>query len=401
MFPHNIGFESTSHEVVSVDTPFMPYDHHFDAFQTFYRHGIRVALQDTRVVFNDYSLSRFPLVLRLLRRVRHSFKFQRLLGRFEPIVSRWIDRFAKFVGGETKLHKDLFHPLVGMHVFHMANGSVKNVCIDAQDGGEVSSTALLNWSDLYFKTNYWESLKYDSRILPLFNSNPLLLGYSDHLRSLRTVKPIYDLCFIVRVWGGADEVSGIEHNLRLLEPAAKCNCRRFIVAYLVAGNIPEIARRLERQGIPWRSAPIKLTELWEISARSKLNMIRLGMHSCLPWRMADLLAMGACPLLDQPPKSKWPIPLAEYDHFLNLGAVVDQNTFVACDRHYDRIPSIIKELLSEEGTLKQIRENNIEYFDRHLAPGAVGEYVSNRVKKLHAEPLANQTGRALTIARRS
>jgi hypothetical protein len=391
MLQQNLKNEAVGGEIVAIDAPTSPYDHHFDLFQTYYRRGILSALANTKVVFNDYSLSSFPRVLRFLRRVRHSFKLERFLAYFGCNAGRALDRIAATIGGQRKSPSGLFHSLVGQYVFRMADGTVKKVCIDAHDSGEVSSPALLEWSDVYLKTSFWKSRAYDRKVAPLYNGNPLLLGHLNHLRSLRTTKPDYDLCFILRVWGGSNEVSGVEHNLRLLEQVAKCDCRKFIVAYLVAGDIPKIAARLDRQGIPWRLGPIKITELWKISASSRLNVIRLGLHSCVPWRMADLLAMGACPVLDQSPKTLWPAPLIEREHFLNLGVEPEAETCVASDYRYATISGLIEKYLSDENNLMRIRENNARYFDRNLMPESVGRYICAQVTEANTLDMSRMT----------
>jgi hypothetical protein len=366
-------------QFAAVDAPLQPYDYRYDLYQAYYHHGIRAALKQIQAVFNDYSLSRFPRLLRSLRRVRHSFRLRRWLGGFQPFVERPIDHLASAMGGQQAPPACFFHPLVGQYVFRMADGRRTKVCIDAHDAGDFVSTQLLDWSDIYFKTNFWTMRDYPRKVLSLYNGNPLLLGHLHRLRALRNVEPSYDLCFVVRVWGGADEVSGIEHNLRLLEAVAKCDCRKFLMAYLVAGDVSKIARRLERQGIPCRRSPIKLSELWRISADSRLNIIRLGMHSCTPWRMTDLVAMGTCPVLDQPPKSKWPVSLQEGEHFLSLGATPGPDGWVASERQYEAIPGLLRVFLSDQEKLRQIRENNLRYFDCNLAPEAVGQYICDRV----------------------
>lgn len=365
--------------ILAVDAPVLPYDYYYDRYQAYYRHGIQRALRETQAVVNDYSLSRFPRLVRSLRRARHSFTLQQWLGKVQPIVGPAIDHLASAIGGQLRTPAGFFHDLVGQYVFRMADGSVKNACIDARDAGDVGSEDLLKWSDIYFKTNFWPTRNYHRKVIPLYNGNPLLIDQLSRLRSLRNVQPSYDICFIVRVWGGADEISGVEHNIRLLEAVAKCDCRKYLLAYLVAGDVSGMARRLERQGIPWRRAPLKPAELWNISARSRLNVIRLGMHLCMPWRMADLLAMGSCPVLDQPPKSKWPVPLRQYENFLSMGAVPEPDSFVASDQAYAAIPDLLREFLSDEDRLRKIRENNCRYFDRNLAPDAVGKYICARV----------------------
>ena len=371
---------------MAVDAPSLPYDYFYDRYQAYYRQGIRGALKQSAAVVNDYSLSRFPHLVRSLCKARDSFKLKQWLGKLQPFVELPIDRVASALGGRPQPPAGSFHHLVGQYVFRMADGGVAKVCIDAHDADDFVSAELINWSDLYFKTSFSPARSYHHKVRPLYNGNPLLIGQMPLLKSLRKVRPSYDLCFVVRVWGGADEISGVEHNLRLLEAVAKCDCRKFLAAYLVAGDVSKIAKRLERQGIPCRRTPLKLRELWKVSSESSVNIIRLGMHSCIPWRMADLLAMGACPVLDQLPRSKWPVPLIEGGHFLSLAAATHADTLLASDQQYAAIPQRLRQFLSDKEKLRSIRENNCQYFDRHLAPEAVGKYICDRVEEANQLP---------------
>ena len=75
-----------------------------------------------------------------------------------------------------------------------------------------------------------------------------------------------------------------------------------------------------RQGIAWTTDPLPLFDLWRLSAQSRLNVLRLGMHHCVPWRMMDVLAMGGCPVLDCDPYTLWPQPLERNQNYLSLDA---------------------------------------------------------------------------------
>src|SRR5262249_58773833 len=114
-------------------------------------------------------------------------------------------------------------------------------------------------------------------VRPLVNGDPLVIRQLATLRSQRETPKRYDVCMVVRVWGGKDEVEGVEHNLRLLEAVARARGSKLLYAYLVAGDIAAYGRRLERQGIPWGTDPLPARKLWRVTAASRLNVIRLGM----------------------------------------------------------------------------------------------------------------------------
>lgn len=84
-------------------------------------------------------------------------------------------------------------------------------------------------------------------------------------------------------------------------------------------------------------------------------------------------------MLDQAPKSEWPVPLVEGEHFLSLGAASEADTCVASDQQYSSIPRLIDEFLSDEKKRNRILVNNGRYFDCNLAPDAVGKYVCAHV----------------------
>jgi hypothetical protein len=357
--------------VVSVETCISPYDYSHDRYQAYYREGLRRYLSQRGERLRVRSIPRFPKVLTLLRAARNSSRLRRAFGPLAPRLHSSLDRFAATLGGKRPAPSGFFHPLVGQYQFRF-DGVQARICLDASDSGDICSPELLEQSDLYLKTNYWKARRYDSRVIPFYNGNPLILPHIGRLRSMRPRPAEFDFCFVVRVWGGRDEVEGVEHNIRLLEAAARAPGRKFLLAYLVAGDTAALGERLRKQGITCSTTPLRLKELWRIAAASRLNIIRLGMHACVPWRMTDMLALGACPVLDQPPLTVWPEPLREGVHFLQLGALATPGACIADERAYSDIPARLEQVLADDRLVREIRANAADYFDRHLAPEAVG-----------------------------
>lgn len=91
-------------------------------------------------------------------------------------------------------------------------------------------------------------------------------------------------------------------------------------------------------------------------------------------------------MLDQLPRSKWPVPLIEGGHFLSLAAATHADTLLASDQQYAAIPQRLRQFLSDKEKLRSIRENNCQYFDRHLAPEAVGKYICDQVEEANRLP---------------
>ena len=139
-----------------------------------------------------------------------------------------------------------FFPLVGQYLITTSGNKRYRICIDSADSGRVSSQKLLNWCDIYFKTNYWQRDEYPPKVKPMLNCNPMILGHISKLRSYRCATKEYDICFIVRVRGGTSWEQGVEHNLRILEQIAKVKCKKFLMAVLVGNDTNSIAERLDQ-----------------------------------------------------------------------------------------------------------------------------------------------------------
>jgi len=288
-----------------------------------------------------------------------------------------VTEIAKYVGGDKKP----IASLVGEYFFSLEDGKQVRMCVDSHDSGDINSQELASGSDVYLKTNYWPTMHYADNVIPFFNCNPLLLENIEVLRLLRGQRPEFDISCIVRVWGGKNEVEGNEHCLRLIEAVAKARAQKYLLAYLVGGDIKEMSSRLRQSGIPFTTEPIPRRKLWEITARSKLTIIRLGMHHCVPWRMSDVLAMGACTVLDQPPKTVWPVPLVEGTHFLSLDVQTTTAQPVASDAQYEVIPQVLEHYLVKDEQRLEMTRAAVKYFEECLDPKSVGQRMCDAVQQ--------------------
>ncbi len=355
-------------EVQTVSAFTRPYDYWYDRYQLFYREGLRSQCAASGLVFDETPITRLPRLLRPVRHVRDRY-LSRLPGKQ---ATSFLDRVAHTLEGPARTPSSFFHSIVGQYLVRTAGGATCRVCVDAADYPDLPCDELVSWSDLYFKANLWPSRTYPSNVLPIVNGDGLILNRIPVLRSYRAQPKECDVCFIVRVWGGRDELEGIEHNLRLLEAVSRARCSKVLIAYLVAGDVEAESRRLRSAGVTCTTRSIRPRTLWRLMGNSRLNIIRLGMHNCIPWRMAGALAMGACVVLDQPPISSWPEPLREDVNFLSLGAETVESP-VADSGCYADIPAKIEEWLSEHEKLERIMSNNGDYYDRLVQPQRVGE----------------------------
>jgi hypothetical protein len=352
------------------------YDEFHDFYQEFYLAGLRDALGP--VPLRAESLQRLPGVMRALRRVRTSY---RLAGVMRRGAGRVLDGVARAVGGGRVPPSGGFHRLAGQYEFAFRDGKTVRLVVDAQDSGALADEGLLDRCDVYAKANYRTDTAYPPRVVPAVNGNPLVVPHVPLLRSLRGAGPKYDICCVVRVWGGSDEAAGVEHNLRVLEAVNRAPGKKFLLGYLVAGDVAAQEDRLRAQGIPTTRHPMPLRELWEASAAARVNVIRLGMHNCVPWRFLDLLAMGACVALEQPPQTVWPPPLLAGEHYADLGARTDVARPLATDAEYAAIPDRLGRLLQDAAQVDRLRAGAAAYFDAHASPAAVGRYLLDQVAK--------------------
>ena len=354
-----------------------PYDPWHDRYQEYYQTGLKQYLQLCGQDFRLVHHTRFPTFLKSLRRVRDASRIRRILkGRVDPLT-HYLDWVARHSGAQHSPSA----PLVGEYSFSLNPSPSVKLCIDAHDSGTINSPSLLEKCDVYLKTNYWKGVDYHPRVRPFYVCNPTVLPHLAELRAMRDQHPVFDLSFIVRVWGGPTGVEGIEHCMRLLEAVAKVRANKFILAELMIGDTAAQARRLHRSGIPTTTSRIDLQRLWQVTARSRLNISRLGNHHCMSWRMTDLLALGACVVLDQHPKTLWPAPLVPKEHYYSLNTTTSNEDPVAADYTYAVVPEMLEELLSRHEALEDMRRHSAQYFDCHMHPIQIGRQIHDILVK--------------------
>jgi hypothetical protein len=116
-----------------------------------------------------------------------------------------------------------------------------------------------------------------------------------------------------------------------------------------------------------------------VTARSRLNILRLGVHDCIPWRMAGSLAVGSCVVLDQPLRAQWHEPLRAGVNFFDLG-VVPGHDGVAPDDAYAAVPEKLESWLADADAIDAVARRDAAYFDRYVEPERVGEHILAAVK---------------------
>ena len=351
------------------------YDYYHDRYQVYFRQGLSMLTTDNGGEIISKNMFGPEKIAEYARLFKYSYKIEQNLGFISKKIKRSVDFTMEFLYKRRKTPSGVFNSLVGQYIIEFSDGKIVKICIDARDAALFVDEELLNWSDIYFKTNFSSSIKYNDKVRPLYVASQHVFPNIERLKNLRNFESIYDLAFIVRVWGGENETDGIEHNIRLLESVVKVKCNKIVVAYLVAGNIEQLTRRLEKIGVLCITNPYSLTKLWEVSSLSKLNIIRLGMHYCIPWRMHDLLAMGACPVLDQSPLTHWLEPLTENKNYFQLDCPVKKGFDIASEEGYQNIPLKIEKLLSNQEAIDLVKNENSKYFDRHLSPEKIASQI--------------------------
>jgi len=360
-------------ELQRTDTPTLvqaivePYNRTLDRYQAYFRRGLAEYCASHGMLFQETG-SRFPGQLRFLARLRASHKFRKILP--DPVGQGLTDILARLLGARQSPGH-----CMGSYIFHTGAADVK-VAVDAFDSGEIQSLPLLEWCDIYFKTNYWPSRSYPSKVLPIANPNPDVLSHMEYLRTARSAEKEWDLFGFFRVWGGTDELEGVEHNLALFETLARLKCRKKLLAFLVAGDTAAAAARLEKAGVPYTTTWVPQAQVWRMAARSRLNIVRHGMHQCIPWRMTETLAMGGCPVLDYAATTRWHIPLEENVHYLNLG--VPYRPSMAPEFHPEQVVERVEGWLADSHLIHDIERNTARYFDEHLTPERLAGYMLER-----------------------
>jgi len=354
-----------------------PFDYYHDRYQSSYIAASEEFIASQGAIL-DRVQSGWPGGLKALRRIRYSGKLERSPSWLKVPAEKGFANLAHVLGAESPKF-----PAVGRYELVLKDGRRLPFVVDSRDTGDIDIDDYLNPPALYFKANYWINREYPKFVLPLHNANPAVYKSLTDLKASRKSQIEYDFCVIMRVWGGSDETSGIEHCMRILETLSRSPRKKLIIAYLVAGDKESQARRLAKSNIQAVTDFIPTRQLWSATASSRLNVIRLGIHHCVPWRMFDLLAMGAGPVLDQAPKTIWPTPLVQNRHFGCLGLNTNASLEVNPPEIYEEGLESLENLLANTDLVSFIRNESANYFDSNLSPSSAGGYIINNVLKYH------------------
>jgi len=295
---------------------------------------------------------------------------------FEVVSER--DKLGSSNSGKSAF-ADSHFTHIGQYVFHLKDERQIHVAIDSHDHPATQDSKILDWADVYFKTNLWPNHAYFSKVRPIVTGNSMVnMDSVGYLKSLRKLPKKYDFHFVSRIYAGPG--ANVEHNVRLFEELAKIPCRSKIRAIFIGfreadSEMCGYRDRLEAAGVEATEDHFSFDELMRLSAESRICVIRAGIHSCITWRLLNMLAIGAAVVLDAKPFSSWPIPLEECRNFLSLGLGITPDCGPAPSEDYEKIPKKMEAFLKDESALAAIRENNTRYFDDHAHPMKVADYL--------------------------
>ncbi len=296
-------------------------------------------------------------------------------------VEAVVEQLRPRLGGTRHWNSPDLSDFVGCYTWHHHGKDIK-FAIDAHDLQDIVSPRALEWCDLYFKANKWHNKQYPEKVVPIVNGNGFLRQrHLARLQAMRHVPKTNDLLFISRVWGG------VEHNVRVFEALAELPCKKRLMAILVAdpgcaAETEMAEKRLQHAGVECTYDLIPIRKLWQETAAAKIIMLRAGKYMCIPWRMIDLLCMGACMVTDSDFNPLWPEPLQPDVHYAGAGIDRPEDTSSAPREEYGRITATVSALLDDEEKQHRLRRNGAAYFDNHAAPLRVGEYILSQLGRL-------------------
>lgn len=275
---------------------------------------------------------------------------------------------------------------ISLFVIKSCGNNDLKIAIDAQDSPTLANQKVHDWCDIYFKSNYWPSYDYSQKIRPIVNGNGML----SHLRlryitEMRNRPKDLDVSCIIRIWagGGFDP----DHCLKLLAELGKLSCRKFLLAIFTGFNedsqdLKTYIRFCTASSIPYSLKPIDYNKLIEVSARSRIVILRNGVSSCIPWRFLDMLCLGACVVFDHQPLVAWPDPLLCGIHYLALdlppmmlGRKIDSQRSTTSPSSFSRIRLSLEAYLKQDSLVKRVGLNALSYYQSSCSPREVGMYI--------------------------
>lgn len=282
---------------------------------------------------------------------------------------------------------------VGRYLFYFDGASKPiKIAIDCSDHRHVRDPHACKWSDIYFKTNKWPSFSYPDKVLPLMNANGILTPQDiDYIRSLRSRSPNTDLIYWTKLWGTYQDRQTcrniIEHQLRIFESLAKINCEKKLLAIVPKkdplGYLQNCLDRLDKAGVAWQHdwGDIDSKTFWDNLATARCVFLRPGNHLCISWRMTDLLCMGACVIYDGAPYPQWHLPLLSGVHYVDGGCRIIPDYSIPSYGNYKKLVKVIEDLLSNDGKINQIKQNNRTFFDNYALPSKLASYILNEARR--------------------
>jgi hypothetical protein len=278
---------------------------------------------------------------------------------------------------------------VGRYIFDLGSDTV-NVGIDVADGKEIRDMRAYEWSDIYFKANKWERLRYPRKVFPIINGNGLLNEFKiNQIKQFRNRKKEIDLIFMTVIYAstsGKHFYTNIEHHIRLFEALAELDCSKILKAIIPkqysTQMLGKYLKRLDRAGVPWSHTwdGMSSSEFWDHLGKARVVFLRPGKHGCISWRMIDLLCMGACIVYDSKPHPNWPVPLVSGKNYVECGCGLDMEENLPPHDRYIGITRVVEQLLENNDKMDNIRKNNRCYFDQWATPKSIADYILKTAK---------------------
>ncbi len=125
----------------------------------------------------------------------------------------------------------------------------------------------------------------------------------------------------------------------MFEALAALPYKKQLVAIFVEGAAEKketeaAVQRLQKVGVSCTFDLMPAQDLWEQVAAARVVMLRAGKYLCIPWRMIDLLCLGACIVTDADFEPQWPVPLVEGEHYISGGIERPADTSAADRAEY-------------------------------------------------------------------